>query len=55
MKESNLKWNFLWGETQEARLEELREYVKNFPDGIIADCCMNEIAHLEEIKRRYDS
>lgn len=49
-----LVWH-LWGEKQEARLEELREYIKNFPEGLIADCAKKEIAHLEDLKKRMDS
>lgn len=49
-----LVWH-LWGEIQEARLEELREYINNFPEGLIADSIRKEILYLEDLKKRMDS
>lgn len=31
------------------RLEELREYLRNFPDGIMASAVRNEISRLEAL------
>lgn len=31
------------------RLEELREYLRNFPDGMMASAVRNEIARLEAL------
>lgn len=40
----------LWGEAAADRLEELQEYLANFPDGSVAAAARNEIKYLEYLR-----
>ena len=46
--ESNVAWN-IPGSAAYDRIDELREYLENFPTGPISDAARHELAHLEEL------
>ena len=46
--ESNLVWN-IPGTAACDRIDELREYLENFPSGPISDAARRELARLEEL------
>lgn len=48
MKESSITWH-IPGEKAFDRLEELEEYLSNFPDGIMADAARHEVEHLKAL------
>lgn len=45
----------IWGVRAEERLNELLEYIENFPDGAVSDCVRHEVERLQELKSKFDS
>ena len=44
-----ITWH-IWGEAAEARLEELLEYLENFPDGAMSPAVRSEVEYLEYLR-----